>query len=681
MTEPQYRSDRRVPPRALLISVAALAVPAAGAFLLPATTAEQYGALLWLLALLPAFLLAYYRGWKGVATALAAGMATLSLTQVAMSWVGRPIPDLLSGVVAAYVTISLGVGWLAELMHRDREEVEDLAFTDLLTHLPNRRHARVFLENEFAAAERGRLLSVVLFDLDHFKRYNDRYGHVAGDDALQVFAVILAQSTRRMNLSARFGGEEFLTVLAGSDVEGALVFAERIRVALKATSLERGSLTASAGVATFHPSMRSPDELLAAADHALYRAKREGRNCVRLFGRPPADAVKTDDAELVVPSSFPDPSDGEYPRESEELGRTRPPVTLLPHRVTGFGDGRRALLVEDEEQVRSLIRRYLEKEGFAVTEAEDVPEAVKVLGTEYDLVITDIRLPGVSGTELVAAVKSRWPTTQVVVITGLKDAQVAGEALSAGADRYLLKPFGMPELRAELADALARRDRVLAEQAQKTSLSNEALKRAQSAKGAVLDGLRSLIRAAEARDPFKRGHHERVATIAEQLAKAIDPDEDRLPLRSLRLGCELHDIGKLEVSDAILNKEERLTTEELDRVMQHTHTGRAILDPLLEDETVLGVVMWHHERWDGGGYPNGLAGEGIPLAARIAGLADALDAMISERAYRPARPWDEAVEEIRAGSGGQFDPAVVEAFEASLTELAAHLVGGSPDPL
>ncbi|MCK5652684.1 MAG: diguanylate cyclase, partial [Gemmatimonadetes bacterium] len=307
MTEPQYRSDRRVPPRALLISVAALAVPVAGAFLLPAATVEQYGALLWLLALVPAFLLAYYRGWKGVATALAAGMATLSLTQVAMSWVGRPIPDLLSGVVAAYVTISLGVGWLAELMHRDREEVEDLAFTDLLTHLPNRRHARVFLENEFAAAERGRLLSVVLFDLDHFKRYNDRYGHVAGDDALQVFAVILAQSTRRMNLSARFGGEEFLTVLAGSDVEGALVFAERIRVALKATSLERGSLTASAGVATFHPSMRSPDELLAAADHALYRAKREGRNCVRLFGRPPADAVKTDDAELVVPSSFPDP--------------------------------------------------------------------------------------------------------------------------------------------------------------------------------------------------------------------------------------------------------------------------------------------------------------------------------------------------------------------------------------
>jgi len=663
-----------------MISVAALAVPVVGALLLWDTSGDRYGALLWLLALLPAFLLAYHRGWRGVATALAAGMATLALTQVAMTWVGSPTPDLLSAVAAAYVTISLGLGWLAELMHRDREEVEDPAFTDLLTHLPNRRHARVFLENEFAAAERGRLLSVVLFDLDYFKRFNERYGHVAGDEALQLFAAKLAQNTRRMNLSARFGGEEFLTVMAGSDVEGALVFAERLRVTLSSTTRERGALTVSAGVATFHPSMRSADELLAAADHALYRAKREGRDCVRLFGRPSTDAVKTDDAELAVPSSSPDPSDGEYPRESEELGRTRPPVTLLPHLIDGFGGGRRVLLVEDEEQVRSLICRYLEKEGFAVTEAEDVPGAVKVLGTEYDLVVTEIRLPGVSGTELVAAVKSRWPMTQVLVITGLGDAKVAGEALSAGADRYLLKPFGMPELRSELVDALARRDRFLEERAHKTSLSDEAQKRAQSASGAVLDGLRSLIRAAEARDPFKRGHHERVATIAEQLAKAIDPDEHRVPLRSLRLGCELHDIGKLEVPDAILNKEEGLTTEELDRVMQHTNTGKVILDPLLEDEAVLGVVMWHHERWDGGGYPNGLAGESIPLAARIAGLADALDAMLSERAHRPARPWDEAVEEIRAGSGGHFDPAVVVAFEASLTELAGHLDGGSPKP-
>lgn len=674
MDENQIRSERRVPPRALIISVAALLVPVVGILSFPEQTVGEYGSLFWLLALIPAFLLAYHRGWRGVATALAAGMATLSSTHAAASWVGRPVPDLLLGIVVAYIAISLGIGWLAELLHRDRDEVQDLAFTDLLTHLPNRRHARVFLENEFAAAQRGRLLSIVLFDLDFFKKYNDRYGHAAGDDALQVFAEVLAHTTRRMNLSARFGGEEFLTVLAGSDVEGALVFAERVRSTLRSTTLERGSLTVSAGVATFHPSMRSSDELLAAADHALYRAKREGRNCVRLFGRPPMEGPKVDEAgEEVVAGAIPEPDPTEYPRLPEEMGRSKPPVTLLPHRVTGFGGGRRILLVEDEEQVRSLICRYLEKEGFAVTEAEDVPGAVKALGTEYDIVVTDIRLPGISGIELIAAVKSRWPSTQVVVITGLKDAQVAGEALNAGADRYLMKPFGMPELRSELADALARRDRVLTERAHRTHLSDEAQERAEVARGAILDGLRHLVTATEARDPHRREHHQRVAFVAMELARAIDPEEDVVNHESLRLGCELHDIGLLEVPDSILNKEDRLTTEELEQIMRHPHTGRSILHPLLSDQLAMEVVVWHHERWNGGGYPNGLAGDAIPLSARIASLADAVDAMMSDRSYRSALTWEEMVEQVREGSGAQFDPRVVEAFEGLESKLRSFL--------
>ena len=121
-------------------------------------------------------------------------------------WLGRAVPNLLLGVVVGYVAIALGIGWLAERLHRDRDEVEDMAFTDILTHLPNRRHATAFLQNEFAAAERGRLLSVVLFDLDGFKEFNYRHGHQAGDDALGAFADILTRLTRRMNLSARFGG-------------------------------------------------------------------------------------------------------------------------------------------------------------------------------------------------------------------------------------------------------------------------------------------------------------------------------------------------------------------------------------------------------------------------------------------------------------------------------------------
>jgi diguanylate cyclase (GGDEF)-like protein len=276
----------------------------------------EAGALLWLIALIPAFLLAYYRGWRGVATALAMGMAAISLTQVVATVLQRTIPDLLFWIVVAYLAIAIGIGWVTELLHRERADVEDLALTDILTRLPNRRHARAFLDNEFGAAERGRPLAVVLFDLDDFKSYNDRFGHQVGDDGLRHFAEILVSTTRRMNLSSRFGGEEFLTVLAGSDEEGALVFAERVRETLASGRLSKGSLTVSAGVAAYHPSMRSPDELIAAADLSLYRAKRDGKNCVRVFGRPQDLVAEDSDAGNAQTNEAPHPEGPtvEYPR-------------------------------------------------------------------------------------------------------------------------------------------------------------------------------------------------------------------------------------------------------------------------------------------------------------------------------------------------------------------------------
>jgi putative two-component system response regulator len=661
------RTARRVPPRALALSVAALLVPMAGGLLFT-DSLGQYGPLLWLVALVPAFLLAYYRGWRGVATALASGMAALSLTQVVANWMGLGVPDLLLGIVVAYVTIALGIGWLAENLLRERDQVEDMAFTDILTHLPNRRHARAFLENEFAAAERGRMLSVALFDLDDFKAFNDKHGHQAGDEALRNFADILTRTTRRMNLSARFGGEEFLSVLAGSDAEGAMVFADRVRTAMYARKLHGESISVSGGVALFHPTMRSPDELLAAADHALYQAKRDGRNCVRLFGHAPLER-----GAPIGPPAEPPPAveDLEYPRAAEDVGRTRPPSSLMPHQVTAFGAGRRVLLVEDEQQVRLLIASYLNREGFAVAEAGNVGDGVRNLGEEFDVVVTDIRLPGASGNELVAAVKSRWPATQVIVITGLQDAQVAAEALNAGADRYLFKPFGMPELRAHLSDALGRRDRLLAERTEKRLLTNEARARAEQAREAVLKGARALVRAVEVRDPYTRGHSDRVARFAVIVAEAMNGEQRRFELDSIKLACELHDVGKIGIPDAILNKEGPLSPEEFQHVRKHPRTGRRILEPLLDDETVLSVVSWHHERWDGSGYPDGLAGESIPLPARLVGVADALDAMTSDRAYRRALGWEETLQQMRELAGKQFDPGMVDCVHREQPRLRA----------
>jgi HD-GYP domain-containing protein (c-di-GMP phosphodiesterase class II) len=129
------------------------------------------------------------------------------------------------------------------------------------------------------------------------------------------------------------------------------------------------------------------------------------------------------------------------------------------------------------------------------------------------------------------------------------------------------------------------------------------------------------------------------------------------------------------VADAVLNKEGKLESEEMESLRAHTVLGRRILEPLIDDETVLGVVSWHHERWDGRGYPDGLVGEAAPLAARIAGVCEALDAMTSQRAFRPARPWREAVDEIRAEAGRQFDPRVARALESCAAELRAIYPG------
>jgi diguanylate cyclase (GGDEF)-like protein len=283
-----YFGKPRIPHMGLVLSFGALLVPVLGTLWFPEATGE-YQALLWLVALIPAFLLAYYRGWVGVAVAMAAGMVLLTAVQLAVimldietNWV------LLMVVVGAYVSIGLSVGLVSELLHEERAKAERLALLDDMTGIPNRRLADLFIAKEFAAAARGRALTLVLFDIDRFKDFNDRHGHAAGDAALRRFVRILDRHTRKMDLCARYGGEEFVAVLSGAHVDSGVQFAERIREtlhtaigheSLKSTGI--GPFTVSAGVAEFDPAMKDASELVAAADRAMYRAKTEGRDRVR----------------------------------------------------------------------------------------------------------------------------------------------------------------------------------------------------------------------------------------------------------------------------------------------------------------------------------------------------------------------------------------------------------------
>jgi diguanylate cyclase (GGDEF)-like protein len=272
------RPLRVVPLSALVISVSALTIPVIAQIYFR-DSAGSLDLLLWLLAVIPAFLLAYHRGWRGVAGALAVGIATLAVTQAALLATNRNIAwPLLLGVIGAYVGISLGIGWLSELFHQQLRRAEKLAMLDELTGLPNRRFARQFLDFEVAAAQRGRRVTLVMMAIDNFKAYRDLNGQVAADKVIVLMGRTLNENTRRMNLVARWGEEEFVAILTSTTEAGGLHFFRRVQEALRRASIEGGPITLSAGIAAYGPDLNSADDLLDVAERLLHKARAVGRN-------------------------------------------------------------------------------------------------------------------------------------------------------------------------------------------------------------------------------------------------------------------------------------------------------------------------------------------------------------------------------------------------------------------
>ena len=267
-------TKREVPRSALLVSVLALGTAASGNSLFPEQL-ENYFALLWLLALIPPFLLAYYKGWRGATLALAIGMVLLVGVEVGGSYLANREVRwwVVSGVIVVLITVSLGAGVISERLHQERSSALDLAYLDHLTGLPNRRTLEWFLGKEFAEAQRGRPLAIVLFDIDGFKEHNDKSGHAEGDRVLRVVADVLGTNTRASDLTGRMGGDEFLSILGGETADTAVTFARRVLRELEARTDLVGL---SAGIAAYGPGVTSAADLLEQADRALYEAKSEG---------------------------------------------------------------------------------------------------------------------------------------------------------------------------------------------------------------------------------------------------------------------------------------------------------------------------------------------------------------------------------------------------------------------
>lgn len=280
------------PPRVLAVSGLALAVAVASGLVWPESV-EVYSGFVWLLPLIPLFLFAYYRGWEGVTVVLGVTMVAFTGVEVVVEpLLGRNLDWRLFGAVAVVLAaVTLGAGWLADRLHALRLEAYRMAFEDTLTGLPSRRALEFFLEKQFAEAERGYPFSVVLFDLDGFKQYNDRHGHASGDDLLRRVARVLEVNSRRMNVVGRYGGEEFLAVLPGEEPEDAATYAGRIVRAVDELEPAAGEgCTVSAGVAGYREEAASYGEVVERADEALYRAKERGGDQVQSFRGVEAEA-------------------------------------------------------------------------------------------------------------------------------------------------------------------------------------------------------------------------------------------------------------------------------------------------------------------------------------------------------------------------------------------------------
>lgn len=342
------------------------------------------------------------------------------------------------------------------------------------------------------------------------------------------------------------------------------------------------------------------------------------------------------------------------------------------------------LVVDDEPVVTEIIRQILSADGHAISIAHSGKEALGILRRhEPELMLTDLMMPEMDGAELFRKVKQQYPRVGVVIVTAISDVDRAVSLMTEGAYDYVTKPFDARALRIRTQRALERHRMALELEeyrrelelkvARQTAQIRAGLKAVNRAYRATLVALSVVL---EARDRQTGAHADRVVYHVLLLARKMGLKQDQLI--SLEQGAILHDIGKVGIPDSILLKPGPLTPEEMEVIKSHPIIGCKIIENIPYLHPAMKVVRHHHEWYNGEGYPDGLKGKEIPIVARIFSVADAYDAMTSDRPYRKAFSEEHALEELRRCAGTQFDPDVVDLFTSlSSEELALPKTAGS----
>ena len=498
-------------------------------------------------------------------------------------------------------------------------------YHDALTGIYNRRYYEDIARNMSGPS------GVAIMDLDDFKVHKDTYGHHGGDIALEVVADVVKGNIRKCDSLIRFGGDEFLLILANMPEKSLKKKLEKIRDQVHAAVIHecphlRVSVSIGGVVQGEHETM---DSAVRRADRLLYHAK----------------ATKNED---VVESDS-------ILSESVQTKNCVKPLILI---------------VDDCDMNREILREILSSD-YSIVEACGGEEALSMIhqfGTGISLVLLDIVMPGMDGFEVLSYMNQDHTIEDIpVIMISSEDSEAfIRRAYEMGASDYVSRPFDAKVVYRRVTNNI----KLYAKQRRLIRMVTEQIREREENVSMLVGVLSQIV---EFRNGESGLHVKHIRRFTECILDCLiekDPDlhlgtkeRENIPLASA-----LHDIGKIAVDDKILNKPGRLTPEEFEAMKLHTVYGAKMLEelqpyydePLLK--TATDIAHWHHERWDGRGYPDGLVGDAIPLSAQIVSLADVYDALTSERCYKKAYSHDKAVEMILNGECGVFNPKLVECF-------------------